>query len=173
MRGEGERGGGRGKSEQRKTAFKPPPSLPPSPKQPTGGYAFFMPPVSFMGPGALQAAGAHVRGLGLRKALIVTDAPLVAAGAVAAVTAMLDAVGVAHAVYAGVEPNPTVGQVEAGLAVLREAGCDCVVSCGGGTPHDAAKGIAAVATSGGERKEGRGWGAGVGKVEREGRGGGG
>jgi alcohol dehydrogenase len=117
-----------------------------------------MPPVSFMGPGALQAAGAHVRGLGLRKALIVTDAPLVAAGAVAAVTAMLDAVGVAHAVYAGVEPNPTVGQVEAGLAVLREAGCDCVVSFGGGSPHDAAKGIAAVATSGGERKEGRGWG---------------
>ena len=99
-----------------------------------------------------------MRGLGLRKALIVTDAPLVAAGAVAAVTAMLDAVGVAHAVYAGVEPNPTVGQVEAGLAVLREAGCDCVVSFGGGSPHDAAKGIAAVATSGGERKEGRGWG---------------
>ena len=89
------------------------------------------------------------KGLGLKKALIVTDKPLVACGATAAVTDLLDSLGIGHALYDGVEPNPTVEQVEAGLTMLREQGCDCVLSFGGGSPHDAAKGIAAVATSGG------------------------
>lgn len=128
-------------------------------QQPTGGYAFFMPPVSFMGADSLKSAGAHIAGLGLKKALVVTDKVLHSCGAVQAVVDVLAANGIAHAVYDGVEPNPTVQQVEAGLAMLTEQGCDCVVSFGGGSPHDCAKGIATVATSGGEeRKGGRGAG---------------
>ena len=149
--------------------------------QPSGGYAFFMPAVSYMGAGALQSAGAHIAGLGLKKALIVTDAVLRSCGAVSAVVDVLTLHGVDSCIYDGVEPNPTVAQVsgergwgvegglcavaqrpktsnqppqvDAGLAMLQNEGCDCVVSFGGGSPHDAAKGIATVATSGGSIRD--------------------
>lgn len=121
--------------------------------QPAGGYSFFMPPVSYMGAGALTSAGAHIAGLGLKKALIVTDAVLKSCGAVSAVVDVLTLQGIESVIYDGVEPNPTVAQVEAGLAMLQAERCDCVVSFGGGSPHDAAKGIAAVATSGGSIRD--------------------
>ena len=73
-----------------------------------------MPPVTFIGTGSLQSAGSHLNGLGLKKALVVTDAPLLACGATAAVTDMLERLGIGHAVYSGVEPNPTVEQVRWG-----------------------------------------------------------
>ena len=41
--------------------------------QAEGGYAFFMPQVSLIGPGALQSAGERIQRLGFKKALIVTD----------------------------------------------------------------------------------------------------
>lgn len=112
-----------------------------------------MPPVSYMGAGALTSAGAHIAGLGLKKALIVTDAVLKSCGAVSAVVDVLTLQGIESVIYDGVEPNPTVAQVEAGLAMLQAERCDCVVSFGGGSPHDAAKGIAAVATSGGSIRD--------------------
>jgi len=53
------------------------------------------------------------------------------------------------AIFDGAKPNPTVANVEAGLALLQENHCDFVVSLGGGSPHDCAKGIALCATNGG------------------------
>ncbi len=49
--------------------------------------------------------------------------------------------------------NPTVGNVEAGLELLRANDCDFVISLGGGSPHDCAKGIALVAANGGSIKD--------------------
>ncbi|MCR1111689.1 iron-containing alcohol dehydrogenase, partial [Escherichia coli] len=42
-------------------------------------------------------------------------------------------------------PNPTTENVAAGLKLLKENNCDSVISLGGGSPHDCAKGIALVA----------------------------
>lgn len=88
---------------------------------------------------------------------IVTDEGLVAAGIVARVTAAAEAVGLECAVYSGVKPDPTLSQVEEGLAKLKEARCDAIVALGGGSPMDAAKVIAAAATNPGpaSRLEGR------------------
>ncbi|SPZ02661.1 putative alcohol dehydrogenase [Proteus mirabilis] len=58
--------------------------------------------------------------------------------------------GIASVTYDGTAPNPTVENVEAGLALLKEHQCDCVISLGGGSPHDCAKGIALVAANGGK-----------------------
>jgi alcohol dehydrogenase len=115
---------------------------------PAGGSAFFMPGVSLMGAGSLAAAGARIQALGLRKALVVTDAGLMRAGAVKAVTDVLESQGIAFSIYDGCQPNPTVEQVASGAAQLASAGCDCVISFGGGSPHDCAKGIAIVASPG-------------------------
>jgi alcohol dehydrogenase len=56
-------------------------------------------------------------------------------------------------VYDETKPNPTIENVNDGLALLKEHGCDCVISFGGGSPHDCAKGIALLATNGGEIKD--------------------
>jgi alcohol dehydrogenase len=111
--------------------------------------AFYIPSVNLLGTGCLQEAAQVVKSRGFRKALIVTDKVLVAIGMVQQVATLLQEQGVASVVFDGTQPNPTVANVEAGLALLRAEGCDLVVSLGGGSPHDCAKGIALCAANGG------------------------
>ncbi len=87
---------------------------------------------------------------GARKVLVVTDAVLKEIGILGLITEALGGAGLAFAIYDGVEPDPTFAQVEAGLALLRDEGCDAVLALGGGSPMDAAKVIAATATNGGD-----------------------
>lgn len=110
---------------------------------------FFIPPVNLIGDGCLNDAMQAIRGYGFRHALIVTDAGLARAGVAAKVAALLQAQDIEATIFSGAQPNPTVANVEAGLALLRDKRCDCVISLGGGSPHDCAKGIALVATNGG------------------------
>jgi alcohol dehydrogenase len=115
---------------------------------------FYMPAVNIMGRGGLADAGREIQAMGLNKALVVTDAPLhQSLGATAPLLTMLDEKGLAYAVFDGVAPNPTTAQVNAGLAMYQAEGCDCVVSFGGGSVHDAAKGIALLATNGGDIRD--------------------
>ncbi|MCL5968196.1 MAG: L-threonine dehydrogenase [Betaproteobacteria bacterium] len=111
---------------------------------------FFMPAVNLMGSGSLGEAMQAVKGLGYRKALIVTDAMLNKLGLADKVAKLLNELQIATVVFDGAQPNPTKGNVRAGLALLRANQCDCVVSLGGGSSHDCAKGIALCATNGGE-----------------------
>ena len=111
---------------------------------------FFMPSNNLIGAGALEMAVTQMAGMGFTKALIVTDAPLVKLGFAERLTALLKQAGMDSAVFDDVKPNPTVANVNAGLAALQKLGADCVVSLGGGSPHDAAKGIALLATNGGK-----------------------
>ncbi|MFC3606866.1 L-threonine dehydrogenase [Stutzerimonas tarimensis] len=110
---------------------------------------FFIPAVNMMGTGSLDEAMVVIRGYGFRKALIVTDTGLAKAGVAAKVVGMLGALDIDALVFDGAQPNPTVTNVERGLELLRAGGCDFVVSLGGGSPHDCAKGIALCATNGG------------------------
>jgi len=111
--------------------------------------AFYIPSVNLLGAGCLSEAIQVVKSRGFRKALIVTDKVLVSIGMVRRVTDLLSQQGVASAVFDGTQPNPTVANVEAGLALLQAEACDLVISLGGGSPHDCAKGIALCAANGG------------------------
>lgn len=116
-------------------------------------FKFYIPAVNLMGAGCLQEAAADIKGYGYRKALIVTDRILNQLGVVAKVAKLLAEHGVESQVFDGTHPNPTTANVEAGLAMLKSSGCDCVISLGGGSPHDCAKGIALVAANGGSIKD--------------------
>ncbi|MDK6203501.1 L-threonine dehydrogenase [Oligella urethralis] len=111
---------------------------------------FFMPSNNVIGAGALDSAVDIIASLGFKKALIVTDKPLSDLGFAAQVADRLMAKGVESDIFDEVQPNPTVKNVNDGLAKLKAAGADCVVSLGGGSPHDCAKGIALVASNGGK-----------------------
>jgi alcohol dehydrogenase class IV len=107
-------------------------------------------PPTFVGPDATAELCASIARSGVRKLLVVTDAELVRIGLVDRVGEALRVAGVAWAVYDGVEPDPTLAHVAAGLARLEAEGCDAVLAVGGGSPMDAAKVIAAAATNGGD-----------------------
>ncbi|WP_199104100.1 iron-containing alcohol dehydrogenase, partial [Aquitalea sp. ASV11] len=112
--------------------------------------AFFIPSVNLMGAGCLQQAVDSMQAQGFKRALIVTDAGLVKTGLADKVAALLTAADIQSVVFDGVHPNPTSANVNAGLALLQEKQCDVVISLGGGSPHDCAKGIALVAVNGGK-----------------------
>ncbi len=111
-----------------------------------------LPPIVHFGQGALAALGVEARGFGER-ALLVTDRGLTATGIVDQVVQVLHAAGVEPVVFDGVEPNPTISQVEAGLQAGAGREIRLIVSVGGGSAHDCAKVIALVATNGGEVRD--------------------
>ncbi|WP_318509317.1 L-threonine dehydrogenase [Photobacterium leiognathi] len=112
--------------------------------------AFYIPTVNFMGAGCLTQAAGAIKSHGFKKALIVTDKVLNQIGVVTQVAVLLTERDIDSVVYDGTQPNPTIKNVDEGLALLKENQCDFVISLGGGSPHDCAKGIALLAANGGQ-----------------------
>jgi alcohol dehydrogenase class IV len=105
-------------------------------------------PVLFVGPGSTARLCQLIAGAGSKRTLIVTDAVLVKLGLVEPVRKALEAQGVDVAVFDGIVPDPTHDVLDRGLASLRAAGSDSILAIGGGSSIDAAKIIAAMATTG-------------------------
>lgn len=112
--------------------------------------AFFIPTVNLMGAGCLKEAVESIQSQGFKKGLIVTDKVLSEIGMVKQIQDLLSEHSVATVVFDGTQPNPTMGNVNSGLKILADNQCDFVISLGGGSPHDCAKGIALVASNGGK-----------------------
>ena len=106
-----------------------------------------------LGVGSLSAATRMMAEYGFRRPLIVTDNWLTKSGMVGNVQKVLEEHGIFSVIYDGPQPNPTTENVAAGLKLLKEHNCDSVISLGGGSLHDCAKGIALVATNGGDIRD--------------------
>ncbi len=107
-------------------------------------------PVAHFGPGAVSALPGAVLATGRDRAVVITDPGLAGTPVAAAVTGALAAAGLPVAVFAGVHPNPTTGDLAAGAAAVAEAGPagrTALVAVGGGSSIDAAKGIALAAVN--------------------------
>jgi len=115
-------------------------------------YSYFMPAVNHMGPGAAKMVGEEAKSRGLKKALIVTDGFLEKAVA-PDVAGYLKEAGVKSVTFGGAQPNPTDLNVHDGVEVYQKNKCDCIVSLGGGSSHDCAKGIAFVIGGGGHIRD--------------------
>ena len=116
-------------------------------------FTFYMPSVSLMGPGCSDNLPDEIKSRGFKKGLIVCGKRSAKSAEFKGITDNLAANGVEFVVYPGSQPNPTVTNVMDGVKVLKDNGCDFVISYGGGSPHDCAKGIALVATNGGNIKD--------------------
>jgi alcohol dehydrogenase len=110
------------------------------------------------GPGCVERVGGAARELNFRRALLVADAGLVAAGHVAAVRRSLEAASVAVLPYHEFGENPDSAMVEAGRAWAHRQQIDSIVALGGGSSLDAAKGINFLLTNGGGMADYRGYG---------------
>lgn len=98
-------------------------------------------PVSYHGKGAIQEIPALVAAKGYTKAFIATDPDLVKFGVTKKVTDILDANGMAYAVYSDIKPNPTIENVQSGVKAYQESGADYMITVGGGSSMDTGKAI--------------------------------
>ncbi|HJV64515.1 MAG TPA: iron-containing alcohol dehydrogenase [Geomonas sp.] len=116
-------------------------------------YGFFIPTVSLMGIGSAKETGGQVKALGASKALLVTDKGISAMGMADKIKEQVEAAGVSVVIFDGAEPNPTDINVHDGAKVYQENGCDSIISLGGGSSHDCAKGIGLVIGNGGHIRD--------------------
>lgn len=91
--------------------------------------------------------------LGVRKAMIVTDAGVAKAGVLDQILPPLKEAGIATVVFDEVEPNPTVQTVDRAAAQYSQEGCDGVIAVGGGSPLDAGKAVGVLATNPGSASD--------------------
>ncbi|ABA87516.1 ethanol dehydrogenase, putative [Syntrophotalea carbinolica DSM 2380] len=116
-------------------------------------FGFFIPSVTLMGPGCAKEVGPKAKELGAKKALLVTDAGLMKMGVADTIAGYVKDAGVDVVIYPGAEPNPTDKNVHDGVKVFQDNGCDFIVSLGGGSSHDCAKGIGLVTAGGGHIRD--------------------
>lgn len=104
-------------------------------------------PTLFSGPGSIHELTEAIADLGFKKLLLVTDEGLVKIGMAEQVAESARTRGLDVALYSEVKPDPTYDQVERGLNVYLESGCDAILALGGGSAMDCAKVIAARVTN--------------------------
>ncbi len=114
---------------------------------------FYMPPITLMGQHAIHELGVLLNSKEFKKAFIVTDKVCVEINLIQSLTDELCSHQIEFAIFDEVKPNPTERNIKDGLKLLEQEGCDFVISFGGGSAHDCAKGIALVATNGGHIRD--------------------
>ena len=115
----------------------------------TSSFKRFVLPEILFGRGSLDLAGRYARGFEARRALLVSDPGVAAAGWTDRVAASLREAGLGVEIFLGASPNPRDHEVAQGLELCAASDCDLIVAVGGGSPMDCAKAIAICATNGG------------------------
>ena len=110
-------------------------------------------PETLEGAGSVKKLPDLIKKKGYNKVLVVTDKVLMDLGLPKGMLEAMDAAGIEYVVYDGVQPNPTDRNVNEGLKLFRENGCQAMVAFGGGSPMDYCKGIGAMAVKKGKTVE--------------------
>ena len=96
---------------------------------------------SYHGKGAVREIAAEVGARGFKKAFICSDPDLVKFGVTKKVTDVLDEAGCEYEVYSNIKPNPTIENVQTGVAAFKESGADYLIAIGGGSSMDTSKAV--------------------------------
>src|SRR5687768_460895 len=80
------------------------------------------------GIGAAEQTGVEATRLGCKRALVVTDKGVVAAGLLAGIERSLRGAGIAWSIFDDVLGNPIEKNVHDGVRAFREAGADLVIA---------------------------------------------
>ena len=108
---------------------------------------FILNETSYHGAGAIQAIVTEAHGRGFKKAFVCSDPDLVKFGVTAKVTDLLDAAGLAYELYSDIKPNPTIENVQNGVAAFKAAEADYIIAIGGGSSMDTAKAVGIIITN--------------------------
>lgn len=102
---------------------------------------FVLNETSYHGKGAIQEIATEAKGRGFKKAFVCSDPDLLKFGVTKNVLDVLDNAGLAYEVYSEIKPNPTIENVQTGVAAFKKSGADYLVAVGGGSSMDTAKAI--------------------------------
>ena len=96
--------------------------------------------ISYHGHGAIENIVPELQGRGYKKVFLTVGSSGLKRGS-AKVAALLDAAGIPYEVFSDIKPNPTIENVQSGVAAFKASGADCIVAVGGGSVMDTAKAI--------------------------------
>lgn len=96
---------------------------------------------SYHGAGAIQEIAAEAKARAFKKAFVCSDPDLIKFGVTGKVTDVLDKAGLAYEIYSDIKANPTIENVQNGVAAFKAAKADYIVAIGGGSSMDTAKAI--------------------------------
>ena len=108
---------------------------------------FMLNETSYHGAGAISAVVTEINTRGFKKVFVATDPDLIKFGVAAKVTSLLDAANIEYTVYSDIKPNPTIENVQNGVAAFKAAKADSIVAIGGGSSMDTAKAIGIIITN--------------------------
>ena len=102
---------------------------------------FILIETSYHGAGAIESIATEAVGRGFKKAFVCSDPDLIKFGVTKKVLDVLDKANLAYEVYSDIKANPTVENVQNGVAAYKKADADYIIAIGGGSSMDTAKGI--------------------------------
>ena len=108
---------------------------------------FVLNETSYFGRGSRVELANEIKTRGFKKVLVVTDQTLLDCGVAGKVTKILDDANIEYEIFSDVKPNPTVTNVQDGVKKCSKMGADVIVTVGGGSAMDTAKGISIIMTN--------------------------
>ena len=102
---------------------------------------FILNETSYLGAGAVNDIAAEVQSRGFQKAFVCSDPDLVKFGVTQKVLDVLESNDLPYELYSDIKPNPTIENVQTGVAAYRSSGADYIIAIGGGSSMDTAKAV--------------------------------
>ena len=96
-------------------------------------------PQLLTGPGAIKKLPGVIKDKGINNVMIVTDKGLMSLHLLDGLFKQLEEDGISYTVYDGVQPNPSIENIEEARAQFVANGCQAMIAFGGGSPMDCAK----------------------------------
>ncbi len=96
---------------------------------------------SYHGAGCIKEIVGEVNRRGLTKAFVCSDPDLVKFGVTKKVLDVLDGANLAYELYSNIKPNPTIENVQTGVAAYKASKADYIIAIGGGSSMDTAKAV--------------------------------
>ncbi len=102
---------------------------------------------SYHGSGSINEIVAEIKNRGFKKAFVASDPDLIKFNVTSKVTDLLDKEGFPYEVYSDIKPNPTIENVQNGVAAFKKSNADCIIAIGGGSSMDTSKAIGIIITN--------------------------
>ena len=104
-------------------------------------YRFNLNETSYHGKGAIKEIAVEAKGRHFRKAFVCSDPDLIRFNVTKKVLDVLEEAGLDYEVYSDIKANPTIENVQHGVAAFKASGADYIIAIGGGSSMDTAKAI--------------------------------